>query len=166
VSKLLGDLAPPAVANAKREAADMQKIVDQENGRFPGCGLGLGFLFRKSPKGALRLRRIGAASVLRIEPRHFSTASSLAGENFTDSLQRRHDLPGVSAGRPRVPKFTIATAAGSHCFSAIYMPPVKPRRWMNAYVSAKRFVRDQTWSRIISHSETAAGRADFCSLTE
>src|SRR5207244_721642 len=34
VNKLLGDLAPAAVANAKREAADMQKIVDQENGRF------------------------------------------------------------------------------------------------------------------------------------
>src|SRR6201988_2459005 len=34
VNKLLGDLAPPAVANAKREAADMQKIVDQENGGF------------------------------------------------------------------------------------------------------------------------------------
>src|SRR5436189_283035 len=33
VNKLLGDLAPPAVANAKREAADMQKIGDQENGR-------------------------------------------------------------------------------------------------------------------------------------
>src|SRR3989442_660527 len=32
VNKLLGDLAPPAVANAKREAADMQNIVDQENG--------------------------------------------------------------------------------------------------------------------------------------
>jgi len=32
VNKLLGDLAPPAVANAKREAADMQKIVDQEKG--------------------------------------------------------------------------------------------------------------------------------------
>jgi peptidyl-dipeptidase Dcp len=34
VNKLLSDLAPPAVANAKREAADMQKIVDQENGGF------------------------------------------------------------------------------------------------------------------------------------
>src|SRR6266576_1028505 len=31
VNKLLGDLAPPAVANAKREAADMQKMIDQEN---------------------------------------------------------------------------------------------------------------------------------------
>src|SRR5207245_4853347 len=30
VNKLLSDLAPPAVANAKREATDMQKIVDPE----------------------------------------------------------------------------------------------------------------------------------------
>ncbi|MFN2542575.1 MAG: M3 family metallopeptidase [Chthoniobacterales bacterium] len=32
VNKLLGDLAPPAVANARHEAADMQKIVAQEKG--------------------------------------------------------------------------------------------------------------------------------------
>jgi len=34
VNKLLVDLAPPAVANAKREAAEQQKIVDQEKGGF------------------------------------------------------------------------------------------------------------------------------------
>src|SRR5438270_12103355 len=34
VNKLLGDLAPPAVANAKRAAAEQQKIVDQEKGEF------------------------------------------------------------------------------------------------------------------------------------
>src|SRR5205814_2764123 len=34
VNKLLGDLAPPAVANAKDEAAEQQKIVDQEKGGF------------------------------------------------------------------------------------------------------------------------------------
>ena len=34
VNKLLSDLAPPAVANARREAADMQKVVDQEKGGF------------------------------------------------------------------------------------------------------------------------------------
>src|SRR5882762_8845732 len=34
VNKLLADLAPPAVGNAKREAADMQKIVDEEKGGF------------------------------------------------------------------------------------------------------------------------------------
>src|SRR6267378_3843754 len=32
VNKLLGDLATPAVANARREATDMQQIVDQEKG--------------------------------------------------------------------------------------------------------------------------------------
>jgi len=34
VNKLLADLAPPAVANAKREGAEQQKIVDQEKGAF------------------------------------------------------------------------------------------------------------------------------------
>src|SRR5437773_3724068 len=34
VNKLLGELAPASVANAKREAGEMQKIVDQENGGF------------------------------------------------------------------------------------------------------------------------------------
>src|SRR5437868_7453125 len=34
VNKLLADLAPPAMANAKREAADIQKAIDQENGGF------------------------------------------------------------------------------------------------------------------------------------
>ena len=34
VNKLLSDLTPPAVANAKTEAADMQKIVDEEKGGF------------------------------------------------------------------------------------------------------------------------------------
>jgi peptidyl-dipeptidase Dcp len=34
VNKLLADLAPPAVANAKREAGEQQQIVDQEHGGF------------------------------------------------------------------------------------------------------------------------------------
>jgi peptidyl-dipeptidase Dcp len=34
VNKLLADLAPAAVANAKREGADMQAIIDQEKGGF------------------------------------------------------------------------------------------------------------------------------------
>src|SRR3954468_23213852 len=34
VNKLLADLAPAAVANAKKEGADMQEIIKQENGGF------------------------------------------------------------------------------------------------------------------------------------
>jgi Zn-dependent oligopeptidases len=34
VNKLLSDLAPAAVANAKKEGADMQQIIKQENGGF------------------------------------------------------------------------------------------------------------------------------------
>lgn len=34
VNKLLSELAPPAIANAKREAADMQLLIDKEKGGF------------------------------------------------------------------------------------------------------------------------------------
>lgn len=34
VNKLLGDLAPPAARNAKREAADIQKLIDTQKGGF------------------------------------------------------------------------------------------------------------------------------------
>src|SRR5256885_8858405 len=34
VNKLLSDLAPAALANAKKEGADMQEIIDKENGGF------------------------------------------------------------------------------------------------------------------------------------
>ncbi|MDQ6655356.1 MAG: M3 family metallopeptidase [Verrucomicrobiota bacterium] len=34
VNKLLGDLAPPAVLNAKRDAADLQAIINKEGGNF------------------------------------------------------------------------------------------------------------------------------------
>ena len=70
VNKLLADLAPPAVGNAKREAADMQKIVDEEKGGFKICGVGLGLLLGESAEGEICVRRIRGASVLRAEPRH------------------------------------------------------------------------------------------------
>src|SRR4030095_3798065 len=34
VNNLLAQLAPPALANARKEAADMQKLVDEEKGGF------------------------------------------------------------------------------------------------------------------------------------
>ena len=62
VNKLLAQLGPPAVANARREAAAMQKLVDAETARLQARGLGLGLLRREGAQGALRLRRVAAAS--------------------------------------------------------------------------------------------------------
>src|SRR5260370_21533529 len=51
VNKLLSGLAPPAVNNARREAADMQKIVAQENGGFQFASWGWPFFLEKVRKG-------------------------------------------------------------------------------------------------------------------
>ena len=55
VNKLLMQLAPPAVANARKEAADMQTVDRRGERRLSTRLLGLGLLFRKGPAGALRL---------------------------------------------------------------------------------------------------------------
>src|SRR5438445_640066 len=93
VSKLLSDLAPPAVANAKREAADMQKIVDQENGRFQVAAWDWDFYSEKVRKARYDFDE----SELRpyYELNHvildgvFFAAEKLYGLTFKE----RHDLP-------------------------------------------------------------------------
>ncbi len=74
VNKMLRQLAPAAVANARREGADLQAMIDADQkaagkpvvrtGR-----MGLVALLRKSPRGEVQLRRIPAQAVLRNEER-------------------------------------------------------------------------------------------------
>jgi len=101
VSKLLGDLAPPAVANAKREAADMQKIVDQENGRFQVAA----WDWISIPKKVRKARYDFDESQLRpyYELNHvILDGVFLLRETLRNHLQRTPRFAGVSAGRPRV----------------------------------------------------------------
>ena len=51
VNQRLGELALPAVANAEREAADIQAMIDAEGGEFEVAAWGLGLLRRKSARG-------------------------------------------------------------------------------------------------------------------
>src|SRR6184192_1970366 len=93
VNKLLGDLAPPAVANTKSEAADMQKIVDQEKGGFEIASWDWPYYSEK----VLKARYAFDESELRpyYELNHvildgvFFAAGKLYGLTFKE----RHDLP-------------------------------------------------------------------------
>jgi len=145
--------------HAKREAADMQKIVDQENA-VSGCGLGLGFLFRKSSQGALRLRRIGAAG-LYYELNHviLDGVFFAAGKLYTDSLQRRHICRCISR-TSAYSKSMIATASRSHCFLGDYYarPSKRGGAWMNAYVQQSGlFATKPVVANPSQHSEPPPG---------
>src|SRR5438034_1006961 len=135
VNKLLGDLAPPAVANAKREAGDMQKIVDAEKGGFQIASWDWDFYSEKVRKA----RYAFDESELRpyYEQNHvildgvFFAAGKLYGLTFKE----RHDIPVY---QPDVRVFEVYDRDGKPLalFLGDYYarPSKRGGAWMNAYV--------------------------------
>jgi peptidyl-dipeptidase Dcp len=135
VNKLLGELAPPAVANAKREAADMQKIVDQEKGGFQIASWDWDFYSEKVRKAKYNfdeseLRPYYELNHVLIDGVFFA-AEKLYGITFKE----RHDLPVYL---PEVRVFEVYDRDGKPLaiFIADYYarPSKRGGAWMNSYV--------------------------------
>ncbi|HZL45461.1 MAG TPA: M3 family metallopeptidase [Opitutaceae bacterium] len=136
VDQLLAQLAPPAVANARREAADMQAVIDAEHGGFQLAAWDWAFYSEK----VRRARYAFDESQLRpyFELNHvlqdgvFYAANRLYGLTF----QERHDLPVY---QPDVRVFEVFDADGQPLalFLADYYarPAKRGGAWMSAYVS-------------------------------
>ena len=135
VNRLLTQLAAPAVANARKEAADMQAIVDRENGGFTvaACDWDLysekvrqaRYAFDESQlRPYYELRRVLVDGV-------FYAATKLYGITF----QERPDLKGY---HPDMLTFEVFNADGSPLalfLGDFYARPTKRGgAWANAYV--------------------------------
>lgn len=136
VNQLLADLGPPAVANARREAAAMQAIVDQEKGGFPVSAADWEFYTEKvrTAKYAFdesQLRPYFELNHVLIDG-VFYAANRLYGLTFKE----RHDLPVY---HPDVRVFEVFDADGSSLalFLVDYYarPSKRGGAWMNSYVS-------------------------------
>ncbi len=136
VNEMLARLAPAAVANAKREAADMQKIIDAEGGDFQLASWDWDFYAEKVRKQ----RYDFDASQLRP---YFEFNNVLqkgvfyaAGQVYGLTFKERRDLP-VYQEDVRV--FEVFDADGSTLALFIMDPYARPSKrggaWMNAYVS-------------------------------
>jgi len=136
VDQLLAQLAPPAVANARREAADIQAIIDAEHGGFQLAACDWAFYSER----VRRARYAFDESQLRpyFELNHvlqdgvFYAAHRLYGLTFKE----RHDLPVY---QPDVRVFEVFDADGQPLalFLADYFarPAKRGGAWMSAYVS-------------------------------
>ena len=135
VNRLLAQLAAPAVANARKEAADMQAIVDREKGGFTvaACDWDLyaekvrqaRYAFDESQlRPYYELRRVLVDGV-------FYAATKLYGITF----QERPDLKGY---HPDMLTFEVFNADGSPLalfLGDFYARPTKRGgAWANAYV--------------------------------
>ena len=141
VNERLASLAPPAVANVKREAADIQAIIDTEGGDFELASWDWDFYAEK-----VRMERYNFdATQLRpyfemnnvLEKGVFYAAEKVFGITFKE----RHDLP-VYQEDVRV--FEVFDVDGSTLALFLMDPYARPSKrggaWMNAYVSQSQLM--------------------------
>jgi peptidyl-dipeptidase Dcp len=135
VNKLLSDLAPPAVANAKREAADMQKIVDQEKGGFAIASWDWPFYSEKVRKARYAFDESELRPYYELNHVILDGVFFAAGKLYGLTFKERHDIPVY---QPDVRVFEVFDRDGKPL--AIFIgdyyarPSKRGGAWMNAYV--------------------------------
>ncbi|MBY0239106.1 MAG: M3 family metallopeptidase [Burkholderiaceae bacterium] len=144
VNKLLSEFARPAVANAKKEAAEIQKVIDAENGGFQVGAADWQFYSDK-----VRSQRY-AFDQSQLKP-YFELNNVLtnglffaAGKVYGLSFKERKDLPVY---HPDVRVFDVYDANGKQLaifLADFYARPTKRGgAWMNAYVSQSKLMGTQ-----------------------
>src|SRR5947209_11916570 len=135
VNKLLGDLAPPAVANAKREAADMQQIVDQENGGFQIAAWDWDFYSEKVRKAKYAFDESELRPYYELNHVILDGVFFAAGKLYGLTFKERKDLPVY---QPDVRVWEVYEADGKPLalFIGDYYarPSKRGGAWMNEYV--------------------------------
>jgi peptidyl-dipeptidase Dcp len=135
VNKLLGDLAPPAVANAKREAADMQKIVDEEKGGFQIAPWDWDFYSEKVRKARYAFDESELRPYYELNHVILDGVFYAAGKLYGLTFKERHDIPVY---QPDVRVFEVYDRDGKPLalFLGDYYarPSKRGGAWMNAYV--------------------------------
>jgi peptidyl-dipeptidase Dcp len=135
VNKLLGDLAPPAVANAKREAADMQQIVDQEKGDFQIASWDWPFYSEKVRKARYAFDESELRPYYELNHVILDGVFFAAGKLYGLTFKERHDIPVYL---PDVRVFEVYDRDGKPLalFLGDYYarPSKRGGAWMNAYV--------------------------------
>src|SRR6202035_1187778 len=135
VNKLLADLAPPAVANAKREAAEMQKIVDQQNGGFQIAAWDWDFYSEKVRKAKYAFDESELRPYYELNHVILDGVFYAANKEYGLTFKERHDIPVY---QPDVRVFEVYDRDGKPLalFLGDYYARLSKRggAWMNAYV--------------------------------
>jgi peptidyl-dipeptidase Dcp len=135
VNKLLSDLTPPAVANAKAEAADMQKIVDEEKGGFQIASWDWPFYSEKVRKARYAFDESELRPYFELNHVILDGVFFAANKEYGLTFKERHDIPVY---QPDVRVFEVYDRDGKPLalFLGDYYarPSKRGGAWMNAYV--------------------------------
>ncbi len=133
--ELAGKIWEPAVANAKKEVAEMQKIIDAEGGNFKLAAWDWWYYAEKVRKEKYDLDEEMLKPYFKLENVR-DGAFTLANKLYGITFEKRDD---ISIYHPEVEVFEVKEADGSHIgiLYTDYFPRASKRggAWMNAYRS-------------------------------
>jgi peptidyl-dipeptidase Dcp len=135
VNKLLADLAPAAVANAKREGADMQAIIDQEKGGFQLAACDWDFYSEKVRKARYAFDESQLKPYFELNHVITDGVFFAAGKLYGLTFKERKDLP-VYLPDVRIWEVSDADGKPLALFIGDYYarPSKRGGAWMNQYV--------------------------------
>src|SRR5216110_993632 len=135
VNKLLADLAPAAVANAKREAADIQKVIDQEKAGVQVASWDWDLYAEKVRKARYQFDESDVRPYYELNHVLTDGVFFAAGKLYGLTFKERHDLPVY---QPDVRVWEVFDADGQPLalFLGDYYarPSKRGGAWMTAYV--------------------------------
>ncbi|WP_256078774.1 M3 family metallopeptidase [Massilia sp. YIM B04103] len=144
VNKLLAEFAKPAVANARREAADIQQVIDAEKGGFTVGAHDWAFYSDKVRQARYAFDQSQLRPYFELDNVLANGLFFAANKVYGLSFKERKDLPVYN---PDVRVFDVFDADGKPL--AIFLADFYARgnkrggAWMNAYVSQSKLMGTQ-----------------------
>jgi peptidyl-dipeptidase Dcp len=136
VNKLLGELATPAVNNAKIEALEIQKVIDAENGGFQVAAQDWAFYTDKVRQAKYAFDESQLKPYFELNNVVQNGVFFAANKEFGISFKERKDLPVYD---PDVRVFDVFDADGKQLAIFIMDYYARPNKqggaWMNEYVT-------------------------------
>ena len=145
VNRMLGQLAPAAVANARREAADLQAQIDREGGGFQLAPWDWAYYTEKVRAAKYAFDESQLKPYLELTNVYENGVFFAANQLYGLTFKRRTDLPVY---QPDVKVYDVLDANGKPL--AIFIADVYARKskrggaWMNAYVSQSKLTGNQS----------------------
>ncbi|GAB3425978.1 M3 family metallopeptidase [Massilia solisilvae] len=136
VNKLLGEFAKPAVRNAKKEAAEIQKVIDAEKGGFAATAYDWDFYTDKVRQAKYAFDQNQLRPYFEYNTVLLNGVFFAANKEYGLTFKERHDLPVYN---PDVRVFDVFDADGKQLAIFLHDPYARSNKrggaWMNAYVN-------------------------------
>jgi peptidyl-dipeptidase Dcp len=136
VNKLLADFAAPAVRNAKKEAGEIQKVIDREHGGFQATAADWDFYSDKVRQEKYAFDQNQLRPYFEYSNVLLNGVFYAANKEYGLTFKERHDLPVYN---PDVRVFDVFDADGKQLAIFLHDPYARANKrggaWMNAYVT-------------------------------